>query len=308
MTDAVLPAREAGEWLLGGERPIARMGFGAMRLTGPASMGEPADRAEAKRVLERALDLGVTLVDTADCYGPGVSEEIVGEVLAGRGSGAGVVVATKGGYVRAGPGLGVANGAPSHIRATCHASLRRLGLDEIVLYQLHAVDPAVPFEETVGAFVGLRDDGVVRHIGLSNVTLEQLRTAQALTPIASVQNRYNLVDRRSDAIVDVCAAEGIAFLPWGPLALDAASAVAAVVQSVAGECGATPAQVVLAWALARSPAIVPIPGTRRVDHADANVRAATVVLDPAQFDRIDTASRVGFAARGETRPASEIVY
>ncbi|MFA5882856.1 MAG: aldo/keto reductase [Acidimicrobiia bacterium] len=301
------PALGAGRWLLGGERPVARMGFGAMRLTGPGSMGEPADRAEARRVLVRALDLGVNLVDTADCYGPGISEAIIGEVLATRASTDQVVIATKGGYIRRGPGLGVADGTPAHIRATCHESLGRLGLTEIVLYQLHAVDPAVPIEETLGAFVELRDEGKVRHVGLSNVTLEQLRAAQAVTPIASVQNRYNLQDRRSDGIVDVCATEGIAFLPWGPLALDADAPVAAVVREVAGECGASVAQVVLAWALARSPAMVMIPGTRRVEHAETNVRAAEVVLDPEQFDRIETASRADFAARHEVRPASEIV-
>jgi len=304
---APLPALGAGVWLLGGERTVARMGFGAMRLTGPGSMGEPADRAQARRVLERALDLGVTVVDTADCYGPGISEEIVGEVLGSRTS-SGCVVATKGGYVRRGPGIGVANGVPAHIRAACTESLRRLRLDEIVLYQLHAVDPEVPIEDTLGAFVELRDEGKVRHIGLSNVTLEQLRAAQAVTPIASVQNRYNLQDRRSDEIVDLCAAEGIAFLPWGPLALDAEAPVASIVRDVAGECGATAGQVVLAWSLARSPAMVPIPGTRRVDHADANVRAAEVVLTAGQFDRIETASRTAFAARRETRPAGEIVY
>ena len=306
--DDLLPALGAGRWQLGGERPVARMGFGAMRLTGPGSFGEPADRAEARGLLTRALDLGVTLVDTADCYGPGISEAIIGEVLATRSSTADVVIATKGGYIRNGPGLGVANGTPAHIRAMCNESLGRLGLDEIVLYQLHAVDPAVPIEETLGAFVELREAGKVRHIGLSNVTLAQLRAAQAITPIASVQNRYNLQDRRSDTIVDVCAAEGIAFLPWGPLALDADAPVAAVVRDVAGECGATTMQVVLAWALARSPAMVTIPGTRNVDHVEINVRAAELVLGAERFDRIERASRAEFVARNQARPASEIVY
>ena len=276
-----------------------------MRLTGPGLVGEPADRTAACRVLERALDLGVTLIDTADCYGPGISEEIIAEVLTPRGVGD-VVVATKGGFVRSDGARGTPRGAPEHLRAACAESLARLRLDQVQLYQLHAVDPAVPIEESVGALVELRDEGKIRLVGLSNVTLDELQRALTVTPIASVQNRYNLDDRRSDALIEFCAAAGIAFLPWGPLSLKADSPVTPTIAAVAEEVGASTKQVVIAWMLARSPAIVMIPGTRSFDHVDANVRAAEITLSDAQFERLDTHSRAEFELLNDVRPAGQL--
>ncbi len=287
-----LPAHASGTHLLGGDLPVYRMGFGAMRLTGPGIWGEPADRAEAVRVMERVLDLGVTFVDTADCYGPGVSEEIVAEVCNPRATGdAGdAVIGTKGGLIRSGTGMGERHGSAAHLRAACLASRQRLGLDQIPLYQLHAVDPSVPFEESVGTLSELRLDGLIRHIGLSNVRTDQLLRALELAPIASVQNRYNLSDRRHDEILGVCEERGIAFLPWAPLAVEPGSATAVAVDGVSGETGASARQVVLAWMLAKSPVMVVIPGTSRLDHAEQNVAAATVTLSIEQFARIDAAS------------------
>jgi aryl-alcohol dehydrogenase-like predicted oxidoreductase len=272
-----------------GDHTINRLGFGAMRLTGRGVWGEPADREAAKAVLRRAVELGVNLIDTADSYGPDVSETIIAEALHPYPDD--VVVATKGGFTRPGPGQWTPSGHPDHLREACEGSLRRLRLDQIAVYQLHRVDPRVPLEDSIGALVRLKDEGKVRHIGLSNVSERQLRAAQRLTPIVSIQNRYNVADRGSEALVDLCAQEGMAFLPWAPIQdferhRDLAG--------IAERHGATPTQVVLAWLLARSPAMVPIPGTSSVEHLEENVGATAIELTP---DEVATLSKRRFGRR-----------
>lgn len=266
----------AGTIDVGGDLTVNRLGFGAMRITGPGIWGRPADRDEAKAVLRRAVELGVTFVDTADSYGPNVSEELIGETLHPYPDD--LVIATKGGLERTGPGRWPANGRPEHLIAACEGSLRRLKLDQIPLYQFHRPDPAVPLEDSIGALVTLKEQGKIRHIGLSNVTEEQIRRAQRLTPIVSIQNRYNVDDRGSESLVDLCEQEQMVFLPWAPIQdLDRNRPV----QEIARRYGVTPRQVVLAWLLARSPSILPIPGTASVSHLDDNVAAAAIELNPA---------------------------
>jgi pyridoxine 4-dehydrogenase len=258
-----------------GDLTVNRLGFGAMRLTGRGIWGEPADREAAKAVLRRAVELGVNLIDTADSYGPDVSETLIAEALHPYPED--LVVATKGGFARPGPGQWTPSGHPDHLREACEGSLRRLRLEQIAVYQLHRVDPRVPLEDSVGALVRLKEEGKVRHIGLSNVSERQLRAAQRLTPIVSIQNRYNVADRGSEALVDLCAQEGMAFLPWAPIQdFERQRALA----GIAERHGATPTQVVLAWLLARSPAMVPIPGTSSVEHLEENVAAAAIELTP----------------------------
>jgi aryl-alcohol dehydrogenase-like predicted oxidoreductase len=267
----------AGTIDVGGDLTVNRLGFGAMRITGDGIWGPPADRDGAMAVLRRAIELGVTFIDTADSYGPHVSEELIGETLHPYPDD--LVIATKGGLERTGPGRWPANGRPEHLIEACEGSLRRLRLEQIPLYQFHRPDPAVPLEDSIGALVTLKDQGKIRHIGLSNVTENQLRQAQRLTPIVSIQNRYNVDDRRSESLVDLCEQEQIAFLPWAPIQdLDGNSAV----QEVARSHGATPRQVVLAWLLARSPAMLPIPGTGSVAHLEDNMAAAELTLTQAE--------------------------
>jgi aryl-alcohol dehydrogenase-like predicted oxidoreductase len=274
-TGGVSTAAASGSITLGGDLTVHRMGFGAMRITGPGIWGEPPDRAEAVAVVRRAVELGVNFIDTADAYGPEVSENILAEAL--HPYPAGVVIATKGGLTRSGPGRWAPDGRPEHLREACEGSLRRLRLEQIPVHQLHRPDPRVPLDESVGALVALQQEGKIHHIGLSNVTEEQLAWAQRLTPIVSVQNRYNVADRASEALVDRCAAEGLAFLPWNPIMdVDRNPAVA----QVAARHQATPHQVVLAWLLARSPAMLPIPGTGSVAHLEENVAAAGLRLEP----------------------------
>jgi pyridoxine 4-dehydrogenase len=267
----------AGTIDVGGDLTVNRLGFGAMRVTGHGIWGPPPDRDEAKAVLRRAVELGVTFVDTADSYGPHVSEELIGEALHPYPDD--LVVATKGGLIRPGPGRWVPNGRPKHLTEACEGSLRRLKLEQIPLYQLHRPDPAVPLEDSIGALVALKEQGKIRHIGLSNVTEDELRRAQRLTPIVSIQNRYNIDDRRSESLVDLCEQEQLVFLPWAPIqGLDGNR----IVQEVAQRHDATPRQVALAWLLARSPSILPIPGTGSLSHVDDNVAAAAITLTPAE--------------------------
>lgn len=278
-----LPAHAAmaGTIDVGGDLTVNRLGFGAMRITGDGIWGQPADRDEAKAVLRRAIELGVNFIDTADSYGPHVSEELIGETL--HPYPGDLVIATKGGLERTGPGQWPTNGRPEHLIEACEGSLRRLKLDQIPLYQFHRPDPAVPLEDSIGALVTLKEQGKIRHIGLSNVTEEQLRRAQRLTPIVSIQNRYNVDDRRSQSLVDLCEQEQLVFLPWAPIQdLDSNPAV----QKVAGQYDATPRQIVLAWLLARSPSILPIPGTGSVPHLEANVSAAAITLTPDDISAI----------------------
>jgi len=283
-----MPEREtrnvelAGTIDLGGDLTVNRLGFGAMRITGEGIWGPPADQDEAKAVLRRAVELGVNFIDTADSYGPHVSEELVSEALYPYPDD--LVIATKGGLERTGPGQWPVNGRPEHLIEACEGSLRRLRLDQIPLYQFHRPDPAVPLEESVGALVTLKEQGKIRHIGLSNVTEEQLRQAQRLTPIVSIQNRYNVDDRRSQPLVDLCEQEQMVFLPWAPIQnLDSNRAV----QQVAKRYDATPRQIVLAWLLARSPVILPIPGTGSVSHLQDNIAAAAIKLTRAEVAALD---------------------
>jgi pyridoxine 4-dehydrogenase len=262
---------------IGGDLTVNRLGFGAMRITGAGIWGQPADRDEAKAVLRRAVELGVNFIDTADSYGPNVSEELIGETLHPYPED--LVIATKGGLERTGPGQWPNNGRPEHLIQACEASLRRLRLEEIPLYQFHRPDPAVPLEDSLGALVTLKEQGKIRHIGLSNVDEDQLRRAQQLTPIVSIQNRYNVSDRRSESMVDLCEQEQIAFLPWAPIQ-DVASNRA--LSDIAAAHGVTPRQIVLAWLLARSPAMLPIPGTSTVAHLEDNMAAASITLTPAE--------------------------
>jgi len=277
-------ATAAGTFTLGGDLVVHRMAFGAMRLTGKGIWGPPKDREEARRVLRRAVELGVDLIDTADAYGPEVSEEIIAEALHPYPDG--LVIATKGGLVRPGPDQWKANGRPDHLRAACEASLRRLKLERIDLYQLHRIDPDVPFEDQMGVLQELKTEGKVRHVGLSEVGVEEIRRAREILPIVSVQNQYNVGDRKWDAVVDHCTDEGIAFLPWFPLAAgDLATADG--LDEVARRHNATRAQVALAWLLHRSPAILPIPGTSTVAHLEENVAAASLELTPDDMEALN---------------------
>ena len=266
---------------IGGDLVVRRLAFGAMRLCGPGVMGYPADRTNAAAVLRRALELGVTLIDTADAYGPDVNEIQIAEALYPYP--AGLVLATKGGNVRPG-GRWVRDGRPEHLKAACEGSLRRLKVDRIDLYQLHAIDPNVPFEEQIGALGELRDAGKIRHAGLSNVTVEQLEAAQRIVPIVSVQNHYNLGVRDSDDVVDACALQALAFLAYFPIAAGDLARERGPLAAVARRLGATSAQVALAWLLRRSPVVVPIPGTSSLAHLEQNVAAERVVLSDEDFE------------------------
>jgi aryl-alcohol dehydrogenase-like predicted oxidoreductase len=266
----------AGTIDVGGDLTVNRLGFGAMRITGDGIWGEPPDRDEAKAVLRRAIELGVNFIDTADSYGPHVSEELISETLYPYPDD--LVIATKGGLERPGPGQWPANGRPEHLIEVCEGSLRRLKLDQIPLYQFHRPDPAVPLEDSIGALVTLKEQGKIRHIGVSNVTEDQLRRAQRLTPIVSIQNRYNVEDRQSESLVDLCEQEQMVFLPWAPIQdLDRNR----IVREIAQRYDATPRQIVIAWLLARSPSILPIPGTGSVSHLEDNVAAAAIKLAQA---------------------------
>lgn len=274
-------AGAAGTIAIGGDLSVNRLGFGAMRITGPGIWGEPPDRDEAKAVLRRAMELGVNFVDTADSYGPDVSETLIAEALHPYPSD--LVIATKGGLERTGPGRWPINAKPEHLREACEGSLRRLRLDRIPLYQLHRPDPQVPYAESVGALVDLRNQGKIEHIGLSNVTDAELREAQRLTPIVSIQNRFNIGDRASDALVDVCEEESMAFLPWAPIQdLPDGGALA----GIAAHHDATPHQVILAWLLQRSRAMLPIPGTGSVEHLESNVAAADLELSADEIAQL----------------------
>ena len=278
---STVTAAASGTIDIGGDLTVNRLGFGAMRLTGRGIWGEPRDRDEAKAVLRRAVELEVNFIDTADSYGPAVSEILIAEALHPYPDD--LVIATKGGLERPGPGQWVPNGDPEYLREACDASLERLRLEQIPLYQFHRPDPRVPLDDSIGALVELKNAGKIRHIGLSNVTEAELRRAEKLTPIVSIQNRYNVSDRRSDSLVDLCEQETLVFLPWGPIQdLEGRPAVA----EAASGYGATPTQVVLAWLLARSPTMLPIPGTGSVAHLEENVAAAGLKLTPAEVDSI----------------------
>src|SRR5580692_9280648 len=282
-------ARGSGEFLIGGDLRVARLGFGAMRITGDGIWGEPADRAESVRVLRRAVELGINFIDTADSYGPGVSEEIIAEAL--HPYPAGLVIATKGGFDRPGPDRWVENGKPEHLRSACEGSLRRLRLDRIDVYQLHRIDTKVPAEDQLGALKDLQAQGKIKHIGLSEVSVKQIQHAQTIAPIVSVQNRYSVADRGSEDVLKYCEKEKMGFIPWFPLAAGRVSGSESPVRRVAARWKVTPSQVALAWLLARSPVMLPIPGTSRVEHLEENVAAGELKIDANKWQELDRMAR-----------------
>jgi pyridoxine 4-dehydrogenase len=276
----------AGRLRLGDGTEVRRLGYGAMRITGRGVWGPPEDPGEARAVLRRVAELGVNLIDTADSYGPHVSEELIAEVLHPY---EGMTVATKGGLERTGPGGWPRNGHPDHLREACEGSLRRLRVDRIDLYQLHSPDDEVPYEESVGAMKQLQDEGKVRHVGISNVSVAQLEQARAIVDVVSVQNRFNLGDRHSEDVLERCEELGICFFPWFPLAAGDLAGPGGAAAETAAAHGASAGQIALAWLLRRSPVVVPIPGTSSVRHLEENVAAASVELSDAEFDRLSEA-------------------
>ena len=283
MTDqnTQLNAAAAGTFGLGGDLYVNRMGFGAMRITGEGIWGEPENPEEARSVLRRTLELGINLIDTADSYGPEVSERLIAEILHPYPEG--VVIATKGGFLRPGPGRWEPDGRPEHLREACEGSLKRLKVDRIELYQLHRIDPRVPPEEQIGTLAELREEGKIRHVGLSEVGVEEIEQAREIVPIASVQNRYNLTDRGSEDVLDFCEREGMGFIPWFPLATGNLARPGGSLDEISAHYNATPGQVALAWLLWRSPVMLPIPGTSSVEHLEENVAAASLELSAGEL-------------------------
>jgi len=273
---------------IGGDLDVHRLGFGAMRITGEGIWGPPDDPDEAKRLLRRVVELGMDLIDTADSYGPEVSENLIAEALHPYPDA--LVVATKGGLRRTGPGAWPRDARPERLKECCEGSLRRLRLDRIDLYQLHAPDPKVPFEDSVGALKELQDEGKIRHIGISNVSVEQLDQAREVADVVSVQNRYNLTDRDSEQVLEACERRGIAFVPWFPLATGRLAEPGGVLDELARAHDATPAQIALAWLLARSRVMLPIPGTSSVEHLEENLAATRIELSPSEVEEIAGAS------------------
>jgi pyridoxine 4-dehydrogenase len=279
-------ATAAGTFAIGGERTVNRLGFGAMRLTGEGIWGEPSDADECRRVLRRAVELDVNLIDTADSYGPYVSERLIAEALFPYPED--LVIATKGGLTRSGPDQWHPDGRPEHLREACEGSLARLRLDRIELYQLHRVDPKVPMEESLGALVELRQEGKIEHIGLSNVSARELRRARDITPVVSVQNRYSLADRAHEDELQECEREGLGFIPWYPLSTGRLAQPGGTLATVAERHAATPAQIALAWLLHRSPVMLPIPGTASLAHLEENVGAVSIELSSGEVRELET--------------------
>ncbi len=280
-------AAMAGQLVLGAELKVNRLGFGAMRITGRGVWGDPPDLATAVRVLQRAARLGVNFIDTADSYGPEVSENLIARALYPYSPD--LVIATKGGLVRPGPDVWNRNGRPEHLRKACESSLQRLRRDRIDLYQLHAPDPQVPLEDSMGELVRLKGEGKIRHIGVSNVTLEELQRCERLTPVVSVQNRYNLEDRHAEEVLAYCQSKAIAFLPWAPLGSGRharGSGALRALESVAGRHGISLGQAAIGWLLGRSAVMLPIPGTGSIEHLEQNVAAASVRLSPQDMHEL----------------------
>jgi pyridoxine 4-dehydrogenase len=292
-TEAI-SAAAAGTFSIGGDLTVNRMGYGAMRITGKGIWGPPEDKAGALATLRRAVELGVNLIDTADSYGPAVSEELIAEALHPYAKG--VVIATKAGWERPGPGQWTHNASPKHLREATEGSLKRLKIDRIDVQQLHAPDNATSWEASVEELAKLCEEGKIRHVGLSNVTREHIERARKIVPIVSVQNRYSFADRESDFIVDYCEANDIAFLPWAPLGQ--ARKAHEAISKVAGELKATELQVALAWLLKRSKVILPIPGTSSVAHLEENIAAAALVLPKAAYDELSSVSHSPVSLRG----------
>ncbi len=275
----------AGTFSLGGELTVRRLGFGAMRITGDGVWGPPQDRGGALATLQRAVELGITFIDTADSYGPHVSEELIAEALHPYPDD--LVIATKGGLTRTGPGQWPRNGRPEHLREACDGSLQRLRVERIDLYQLHAPDPDVPYEESVGAIKELQDEGKIRLAGVSNVSIEQLETACSILEVVTVQNRFNLSDRSAEAVLEKCEERGIGFIPWFPLSAGSLAEPGGPVAELAERHESAPAQIALAWLLARSKVILPIPGTSSVEHLEENVAAAAIELSDEEVAELN---------------------
>lgn len=286
-------AAKAGTFSVGGDIPVHRLGFGAMRITGSGIWGEPEDRAEAIRTLERLPALGVNFVDTADSYGPDVSEKLLREVLHPY---EGMLVATKGGLTRPGPGTWEPCGRPDYLIAEAQKSCRQLGVEQIGLWQLHRIDPKVPRDEQFAAIKSLLDGGVIRHAGLSEVSVADIKAASEVFKVATVQNRYNLVDRGSEDVLNYCAQQGIGFIPWYPLAAGDLAKPGTLLDSIANRHAAMPSQVALAWVLKRSPVMLPIPGTSKVAHLEQNVAAVDIALTDEEFAALDREGRAQQAA------------
>ena len=280
-----LPAVKSGTFQIGGDLPVVRLGFGAMRITGRGIWGDPANRDECIAVLRRAVELGITLIDTADSYGPFVSERLIADALHPYPEN--LVIATKAGLQRPGPDQWEPDGRPKHLRERCEGSLVRLKLDRIDLFQLHRIDPKVPMEDQIGALLALQSEGKIRHLGLSEVNVEEIKAVRRLAKIATVQNLYNLSDRHSEAVLDYCARENIGFIPWFPLATGGLAGPGSPLAKAAKRLGATPGQVALAWLLKKSPVMLPIPGTSRVDHLESNTDAALLKIDDELVEELE---------------------
>jgi pyridoxine 4-dehydrogenase len=274
---------------IGGDLEIRRLGFGAMRITGDGIWGPPDDPEEAKRLLRRVVELGIDFIDTADSYGPDVSENLIAEALHPYPDG--LLIATKGGLRRSGPGQWPRDARPERLKECCEGSLRRLKLDRIDLYQLHSPDPQVPYEDSVGALKELQDEGKIRHIGVSNVSLAELEQARRIVEVVTVQNRYNLQERQSDDVLDECERAGIGFIPWFPLAIGRLADSGGPLDRIASDHEATPAQIALAWLLARSPVMLPIPGTSSVEHLEENLAATRIQLSDDEVREIGSATQ-----------------
>jgi len=286
-----LDASESGSFRIGGEIEVHRLGFGAMRLTGPGIWGPPVDRAEAIRTLKRVPDLGINFIDTADSYGPHVSEQLIREALYPYD---GILIATKAGLRRPSPGQWERDGRPEYLRQQAIKSRERLGLEQIGLWQLHSIDPKVPRDEQFAVIKSLQEDGIIRHAGLSNVTVDDIKAASKMFKVATVQNRYNLVDRGSEDVLNYCEENGIGFIPWFPLAAGRLVKTGSILDTVANAHNATPGQIALAWVLKRSPVMLPIPGTSKVTHLEENVAAVNIELSDEEFDSLDREGRTEY--------------
>ena len=273
---------------IGGDLEVRRLGFGAMRITGDGIWGPPDDPEGAKRLLRRVVELGVNLIDTADSYGPEVSENLIAEALHPYPDG--LVIATKGGLRRTGPGQWPRDGRPERLKECCEASLRRLRVDRIDLYQLHSPDSQVPLEDSMGALKELQDEGKIRHVGVSNVSVEELERARAVVEVVTVQNRYNLTERHSESVLEACERDGLGFIPWFPLAIGELARPGGPLDDLARRHDAAPGRLALAWLLARSPVMLPIPGTASVEHLEENVAAQSIELDAEEVERLEAAA------------------
>jgi pyridoxine 4-dehydrogenase len=286
-----LDARKSGSFKINGAIEIQRLGFGAMRITGPRVWGPPLEMAEAIRTLKRLPELGIDFIDTADSYGPNVSEQLIREALYPYDS---ILIATKAGLRRPGPESWERDGRPDHLREQAIKSRERLGLEQIGLWQLHSIDPKVPRDEQFAAVKSLQDDGIIRHAGLSNVTVADIEAASKVFKVATVQNRYNLIDRSSEGVLNYCEKQGMGFIPWFPLAAGRLTETGSILDAVAKAHNATPSQIALAWVLKRSPVMLPIPGTSKVVHLEENVGGVNIELSDEEFDALDREGRTEY--------------